>query len=61
MKNKRHKNDLEQLSNEVETAAVWRTLEVADRVKAMRLLLGPHWRQLYKGVIERYQDFLGRI
>jgi hypothetical protein len=61
LKSKDWSRVVEEATSEVETMAIWRSLSVKDRQKAIRLLLGPHWRQLYKGVIERYESSLGRI
>lgn len=52
---------LESATSEVETMAVWRSLSLEDRQKAMRLLLGKNWKRLYKGVIEEYGHSLDRI
>lgn len=45
---------------EVDTMAVWRSLSIKDKEKALRLLLGPHWKRLYKDVIERYGEQFSR-
>ena len=49
---------LEDASREVDTMAVWRSLSVKDREKAIRLLIGPSWKSLYRATIERYVSSL---
>lgn len=46
---------VELASREVETTAVWRSLSIDDREKALRRLLGLNWRDKKQHAIAKWQ------
>lgn len=54
LNSKRFRQVLDRASREVDTMAVWRSLSIEDKEKALRLLLGRNWRWFSKATIENY-------
>lgn len=48
-------------SREVDTMAVWRSLSIQDKEKALRLLLGRDWKWASRATIKAYGNEIDRI